>query len=61
MCSDKLYNFYEIFWLWLILALSTIENPIIVASKDDPPYDIIGSGDPTIGRRPRTIDILVAT
>ena len=31
-------------------ALITIANPIIVASIEDPPYDIIGSGDPTIGR-----------
>ena len=44
-----------------MLALRTIENPIIVASKDEPPYDIIGNGDPTIGNRPSTIDMLVAT
>ena len=44
-----------------MLALRTIEKPIIVANKDEPPYDIIGNGDPTVGRRPNTIDILVAT
>ena len=42
-------------------ALKTIEKPIIVASKDEPPYDITGSGEPTIGKSPSTIDILVAT
>ena len=30
-------------------------NPIIVASMEDPPYDIIGKGDPTIGSRPNTM------
>ncbi len=44
-----------------MLALNTIEKPIIVAKRDEPPYDIIGNGDPTIGNKPRTIDILVAT
>ena len=44
-----------------MLALRTIEKPIIVANKDEPPYDMIGKGDPTVGRRPKTIDILVAT
>ena len=33
----------------------------MVASKEDPPYDIIGRGDPTIGSNPRTIDILMVT
>ena len=27
----------------------------MVASIEDPPYDIIGKGDPTIGKRPKTI------
>ena len=38
----------------------TIPNPIIVANIDDPPYDIMGSGDPTIGSKPKTIDIFTA-
>ena len=29
----------------------------MVASMEEPPYDIIGSGDPTIGTIPKTIDI----
>ena len=29
----------------------------MVASIDDPPYDIIGNGEPTIGSKPKTIDI----
>ena len=28
----------------------------MVASIDEPPYDIIGKGDPTIGNKPKTID-----
>ena len=30
-------------------------KPIIVASIDEPPYDIIGKGDPTIGSKPNTM------
>ena len=37
----------------------TIENPIIVASIDEPPYDKIGKGDPTIGNKPRTMLIFI--
>ena len=33
-------------------------KPIIVANIEDPPYDIIGRGEPTIGNRPNTILIL---
>ena len=33
-------------------------KPIMVASIEDPPYDIIGSGEPTIGNNPNTIDKL---
>ena len=36
-------------------------NPIIIESIDDPPYDIIGRGAPTMGSNPNTIDILTAT
>ena len=36
-------------------------NPIIMDSIAEPPYDIIGSGAPTIGSKPRTIDIFTAT
>ena len=43
------------------LQLMTIPKPIIIESIDDPPYDMIGSGAPTIGSKPRTIDILTAT
>ena len=37
------------------MALITILKPIMVASIDDPPYDMIGRGDPTIGNSPKTI------
>jgi len=47
--------------LLLILALNTIAKPIIVASIDEPPYDMIGSGDPTIGSNPVTIAIFMVT
>jgi hypothetical protein len=33
----------------------------MIANIDDPPYDMIGRGDPTIGRRPNTIIILTTT
>ena len=36
-------------------------NPIIIESIDEPPYDIIGSGAPTIGNNPTTMDILTNT
>ena len=34
-------------------------KPIMVANIEDPPYDIIGKGDPTIGNKPKTILILI--
>tara|TARA_Y100001936_G_C15509116_1_gene377096 strand:+ start:343 stop:492 length:150 start_codon:yes stop_codon:yes gene_type:complete len=37
----------------------TIPKPIIVASIEDPPYDMIGNGDPTIGSKPKTMLILM--
>lgn len=40
------------------MLLITILRPIIVESIAEPPYDIIGSGDPTIGINPNTILIL---
>ena len=46
---------YEINCLLYILALMTILKPIIVANIDDPPYDIIGRGEPTIGTKPKTM------
>ena len=33
----------------------------MVANIEDPPYDIIGRGEPTIGNNPKTIDILTVT
>jgi len=36
-------------------------SPSIIAIIDDPPYDIIGKGAPTIGKSPRTMPILTAT
>ena len=44
-----------------MFALMTIPNPIIVASIEDPPYDIMGNGDPTIGSKPKTLDIFTVT
>ena len=40
--------------------LITIPKPIIVANIDEPPYDIIGRGEPTTGNNPNTILILTA-
>ena len=39
----------------------TIPSPSMIAIIEDPPYDIIGKGDPTIGSKPNTIIILTAT
>ena len=39
----------------------TIPRPSMIAIIDEPPYDIMGKGDPTIGSRPRTIIIFTAT
>jgi hypothetical protein len=33
----------------------------MIAIIEDPPYDIIGKGDPTIGSNPKTIIIFTAT
>ena len=45
---------------WLcVFALITIPNPIIVANIDEPPYDIIGNGEPTIGSKPNTMLIFI--
>ena len=33
----------------------TIPKPIIVANIEEPPYDIIGKGEPTIGSKPNTM------
>ncbi len=38
-----------------------IPKPSIIAIIEDPPYDIMGNGDPTIGRSPKTIIILTTT
>ena len=38
-----------------------IPRPNIIAIMEDPPYDSIGSGAPTIGIKPNTIPILTAT
>jgi hypothetical protein len=39
------------------LQLITILKPSIIDSIDDPPYDMMGSGAPTIGNSPRTMAI----
>jgi hypothetical protein len=36
-------------------------KPNMIAIIDDPPYDIIGKGEPTIGSSPSTIIIFTAT
>ena len=36
-------------------------SPNIIANIDDPPYDIIGKGAPTIGIRPNTMPMLTTT
>jgi len=39
----------------------TIPNPNIIANIDEPPYDRIGSGAPTMGSKPRTMLIFTVT
>tara|TARA_B110000967_G_C18656155_1_gene445859 strand:- start:68 stop:217 length:150 start_codon:yes stop_codon:yes gene_type:complete len=39
----------------------TMPNPNIIAIIEEPPYDIIGKGEPTIGSKPSTIIILTTT
>ena len=39
----------------------TIPNPNIIAIIEDPPYDKIGKGEPTIGKRPSTIPMFTTT
>ena len=36
-------------------------KPNIIAIIEEPPYDIIGKGEPTIGSNPKTIIILTTT
>jgi hypothetical protein len=44
-----------------ILQDITMPNPNIIAIIEEPPYDIIGKGEPTIGSKPSTIIILTTT
>ena len=39
----------------------TIPRPSMIAIIEEPPYDIMGNGDPTMGSSPSTIIILTAT
>jgi len=39
----------------------TMLIPIIVANIEEPPYDIIGKGEPTIGSNPKTMHIFTTT
>ena len=39
----------------------TIPSPNMIAIIEDPPYDMMGKGDPTIGSKPKTIIIFTAT
>jgi hypothetical protein len=36
-------------------------KPNIIAIIEDPPYDIIGKGEPTIGKSPNTMPIFTIT
>ena len=44
-----------------ILQDITIPRPNMIAIIEEPPYDMIGNGEPTIGSKPRTIIILTTT
>ena len=44
-----------------ILQDITIPRPNIMAIMEEPPYDMIGSGEPTIGNNPNTIIMLTTT
>ena len=39
----------------------TIPSPNMIAIIEDPPYDMIGKGDPTMGSKPKTIIMFTAT
>ena len=39
----------------------TIPRPSMIAIIEEPPYDIMGKGDPTMGSSPNTIIIFTAT
>ena len=41
--------------------LITILSPSIIDNIEDPPYDIMGNGAPTIGSNPKTIEIFTNT
>ena len=36
-------------------------KPNMIAIIEDPPYDMIGSGDPTMGNKPSTIIMFTTT
>ena len=44
-----------------ILHDIAIPKPNIIASIEEPPYERIGNGAPTIGSKPRTMLILTTT
>ena len=46
--------------LYILQDIAT-PKPNIIAIIDEPPYDIIGKGEPTIGSRPKTIIIFTTT
>ena len=52
----KVENVNSLTSIILVLSIITIPKPIIVANIEEPPYDIMGSGEPTIGSKPKTID-----
>lgn len=39
----------------------TTPRPIMIASIEEPPYDKIGNGAPTIGNKPKTMPIFTTT
>ena len=48
------------------MSLYTLQDivtpkPSIIAIIDDPPYDIMGKGEPTIGNKPNTMPIFTIT
>ena len=46
--------------LYTLQDIATLK-PNIIAIIDDPPYDMIGKGEPTIGNKPSTMPIFTAT
>ena len=54
-------NFQFTGWsLWILHDIAT-PNPNMIANIDEPPYESMGNGEPTIGSKPNTIPTFTTT